>query len=174
MKGVEYECLSNNDCLLMIDNWRLHTDYGVSYFWAMTMIKLQDGRALTISLSDGIGHKFKSLDKATEDFLMLDGKLYKLDVTHMDFYKNDWMAERSIYTAKSQEAKYRVYQNRECVLNFKPQSRKAIVEDGPYAIVLVFKQYLIYGYFNGYCEVDGEKILIENAFGHVEHLYSRW
>lgn len=54
--GKKYECTSaNKDCLLTIDNGRGHHNYGVAYYWALMMTKLEDGRVLSLNLGDGFG-----------------------------------------------------------------------------------------------------------------------
>lgn len=39
---------------------------------------------------------------------------------------------------------------------------------------IAFKQYLIYGFYDGFCEIDGTKYKFDRVFGHVEHVYNRW
>ena len=171
--GKKYQCTSQKDCLLMIDNGRGHHNYGVAYFWAMIMTKLADGRVMSINLSDGFGSQYKSLEKASEDFLILDGKFYKLDVTRMDYGGDhlDFKGTKKVYTAKSDQHQKRAFPDRECDLTFTPVGH---IEDGVNASLLAFKQFLIYGHFNGFCMLDGTKVEIKQAYGHVEHVYSRW
>jgi hypothetical protein len=65
----------------------------------------------------------------------------------------------------------KVYKDRHCELEFKPNGK---VEEGLNIVFFAFKQYLIYGYFYGYCDIDGERITLKRIFGHVEHVFSRW
>jgi hypothetical protein len=69
---------------LFIDHGRTHTVYGVQYFWVMFMGRLADGRAVSLSLSDGMSSGYDKLDQATEDFIAIDKKLYRLDVTRLE------------------------------------------------------------------------------------------
>lgn len=56
---------------MMIDNGRGHFNYGTAYFWVLIMTKLEDGRTVFINLSDGIGSEYKSLEKSSEDFIVV-------------------------------------------------------------------------------------------------------
>jgi len=75
----------------MMDFGRGHHNYGVAYFWALFQTTLKDGRRVGVSLGDGFGSEYKSLEKASEDFLVIDGKFYKLDVTEMVYSKEDYL-----------------------------------------------------------------------------------
>jgi len=90
---------SGKECHMMIDIGRGSFNYGVAYYWVLIMTTLSDGRTLTLNLGDGIGSEFKSLDKATEDFAVLDGKFYKLDVTEMIYNKHDYFSQKTFRTA---------------------------------------------------------------------------
>jgi hypothetical protein len=132
----------------MIDNGRGHNNYGVAYFWVMILHKLPDGRVVVINLSDGLGSKFKSLDKASEDFITIDDKHFKLDVSELDYYKDDYNTKKTVRTAVEDEHYKRVYPDRECFLTFTPEG---MIQDGVNAGIIAFKQYLVYGHFDGYC-----------------------
>jgi hypothetical protein len=124
-----------------------------------------------LSLGDGLGSEFKSLDKASEDFLTIDGKLYKLDVTEMKYSKDDYSKPKSIKTASESEQYKKVFKDRHCEFKFKSVGQ---VEEGVNAGIIAFKQYLTYGFFYGYCQIDGETITLDRIFGHIEHVFSRW
>jgi len=51
-----------------------------------------------ISLGDGFGSDYDSVEKASEDFLTLDGKVYKLDITEMNYTKNDYLQPKTLRT----------------------------------------------------------------------------
>lgn len=85
--GKKQKCI-DKECHMMIDIGRGAFNYGVAYFWVLIMTTLPDGRTVQMSLGDGIGSEYRSLDKASEDFIVVDGKMYKLDITQMDYYKD--------------------------------------------------------------------------------------
>ena len=97
LNNKNYEC-KDNECLMMVDNGRGHFNYGVAYFWVLIMTKTADGRPVFINLSDGIGSEFKSLDKASEDFIVIGDQFYKFDVTALEYYKDDYFTKKRVYT----------------------------------------------------------------------------
>mgnify|MGYP006324840155 CR=1 FL=1 len=64
-----------------MDYGRGSFNYGVAYYWVFLQTTLKDGRTFALNLGDGLGSEYHSHDKSTEDFLTLDGKVYKLDIT---------------------------------------------------------------------------------------------
>lgn len=78
--GITHTC--NNNCLLSEDSFKAHMRYPTKLFFALIQTYLPDGRSLGISLGDGIGtHQQYKL--SNDDFLTLDGKIYKLDTTRL-------------------------------------------------------------------------------------------
>ncbi|CDW81735.1 UNKNOWN [Stylonychia lemnae] len=159
------------DCFMMIDIGRGHLNYGMAYFWVLIMAKLKDGRTIYINLCDGASSEFKTLDKANEDFIIVDGKHYKLDVTEMDYYKDNYMGRKTIRTAVQSNDYKKIYKNRSCEFSFEPQGQ---LSQGVNAAVIAMNQVFTYGPFKGFCDLDGDRIEIDNVFGHVEQVYSRW
>ena len=51
---------------------------------------LPDGTLIALNMGDGIGSEYNSADKASEDHIVVDGVIYKLDVTEMQYDKNDY------------------------------------------------------------------------------------
>ena len=103
--------------------------------------------------------------------MILDGKHYKLDLTIMKYSKDDYMKPKELTTFKGTPFTPKVFPDRECELKFNPIGK---VEEGLNLVVLVFSQYLTYGYFDGYCKVGNETIAIQKVYGHVEHVHNRW
>jgi len=64
-----------------------------------------------------------------------------------------------------------VYPSRKCKFTFTP---KAVAVDGQHFIIMGMIQKLIYGLWNGTCDIDGEIIDIKNVLGTVEHVNARW
>ncbi len=55
--------------------------YPTNYFFGTMQYTLEDGRDIGFCMQDGIGGPDRI---ASEDFLTLDGKIYKLDVTRLE------------------------------------------------------------------------------------------
>jgi len=157
---------------MMIDNGRGHFNYGVAYFWVLIMTKTSDGRPVFINLSDGIGSEYKNLDKASEDFIVIGDRFFKLDVSALEYYKDNYYSKKRAFTAEGDSTHYKkAFPNRGCDLSFEPVEK---FDDGVNAGLIAFKQHLIYGYFTGHCFVEEERVEIQKAYGHVEHVMSRW
>eukprot|EP00347_Sterkiella_histriomuscorum_P000853 403374270 len=170
LNGKEFKCQGTH-CQMMIDIGRGSFNYGTAYFWVLIMTTLPDGRTLTLNLGDGIGSEYKTLQKATEDFAILNGKFYKLDVTEMDYYKDDYFTKKTIRTAQSTQHGSKVFPNRGCNLNFEPADK---MKEGLNIGVLAVVQHFSYGYFSGECIIEGETINLNRVYGHVEQVFSRW
>ena len=67
--------------LLMQDSFRSRMTYPTNYFFGTMQYTLEDGRDIGFCMQDGIGGPDRI---ASEDFLTLDGKIYKLDVTRLE------------------------------------------------------------------------------------------
>ena len=104
----------------MIDIGRGHLNYGMAYFWVVIMARLPDGRTVHLNLCDGFSSSFKTLDKANEDFIIVDGKHYKLDVTEMEYYKDNFMSRKVISTAKATDDYKKIFPDRHCEFTFLP------------------------------------------------------
>ena len=78
INGVAQEC--DNKCLMTQDSFKSNPVYPVNYFFATMQQRLSDGRSFGISMGDGMGTDLAE-KLSNEDFLTLDGKAYKLDLT---------------------------------------------------------------------------------------------
>ena len=119
-QGKKYEC-GKDDCMMMIDHGRTHTVYGVQYFWVMFMGRLADGRAVSLSMSDGMSSGYDGLDQSTEDFIAIDKKLYRLDVSRVESEdKTQYVSEKRVRTAPETPGHKRIFPQNDCDLNFEP------------------------------------------------------
>lgn len=75
--------MKEKDGLMMIDIGRGHHNYGIAYYWTLTQGTLKDGRPFVLNLGDGFGNNYHSLDKASEDYIVVDKTFYKLDLTDL-------------------------------------------------------------------------------------------
>ena len=120
-QGKSYNCAERGQCLMMIDNGRTHNPYGNAYYWVLLMTKLADGRVVTINVGDGMGSKYDKVDQASEDFVFVDDKYYRLDVTRMISTDNrKFVNEKQFKTAQQTEYQKRTYPNNDCDLSFEP------------------------------------------------------
>jgi hypothetical protein len=99
-KGKQVECNETmKDCLIMYDIGRGYHNYGASYYWAFSQSVLPDGTTLVLNFGDGIGSEYHSHNKASEDHIALNGTIYKLDVTEMEYSKDDYLKPKTLKTA---------------------------------------------------------------------------
>ena len=133
---------------------------------------LPDGTILSFSLADGIGSEYHTNDKATEDFMTVNGKHYKLDVTDLQYDKDNYMNKKVLKTKEGDTFNKKVFPERKCEVEFVPIGKH---EEGNNFVVIAFKQFLTYGYFSGFCQTEDHGVIrIEKAFGLVEHVFNRW
>ena len=117
-------------------------------------------------MGDGLGNQYHTIDKAYEDFAVIDGKFYKLGQTKITYDKDDYTKEHTFTISDSNN----IFKGRYCNLTFKPLGT---VKDGLNAVFLVFVQSLIYGHYNGECVIEGETFKLDNVLGTVEHMRAR-
>jgi hypothetical protein len=163
--------------MMLIDDGRGHTVYGVQYFWVMFMGRLADGRPVTGSMSDGMSARYDGLDQATEDFVALGQSLHRLDVTRLEPQGLPYVGEKRVFTAPEDAWQRRAFPANACDLAFAPvvaKSDQSMVNDGLNLVFIAFSQRLVYGHFSGTCTLGGETVRLDNVYGHVEYVYSRW
>lgn len=157
---------------MMYDIGRGYHNYGVAYFWALTQTVLEDGTRFMMNLGDGFGSEYHKSDKASEDHIVVNGTIYKLDVTEMKYNPSNPMEKKSLATMESQGFDTKKFPERRCKVDFTPIGA---LDEGLNALVFAFKLKVVVGHFNGYCELEGgQRFNLNNVYGHVEHAYSRW
>jgi hypothetical protein len=86
----------------------------------MLQTTLEDGRTFGWSFQDGTGKDVYKKDgfeaRASEDYITLDGKAYKMDIQRLRFRKEDYHHEKKLYTILSK--KNRQFSDRECHVDF--------------------------------------------------------
>ena len=105
-------------------------------------------------MGDGIGTEYtpeNKQDKFYEDFINIEGKLIKLDQTDIEYDDKDMLKTHRFKTISDN----RVFKNRSCDFTFEPTG---LAKDGLHIIILGITQYLVYGFWSGVCEIDGQKI----------------
>ena len=73
-----YKC-KEGECIALYDVGRGHFTYHTTWYWATTAFYLPDKRSFSFNFGDGIGSQYETTEKALEDFVMIDGKHFKLD-----------------------------------------------------------------------------------------------
>jgi len=74
-------------------------NYPVNYFFAMIQNKLEDGRSLGIIMGDGFGSEYAK-KSSNEDFVTLNGKAYKLDITILEEDPTNIMSIKHLKSAE--------------------------------------------------------------------------
>jgi len=93
---------------------------------------LPDGKSIGISLSDGIGVHYSSNDRASEDFVQLDGKIYKLDQSELEFDRKDYMKPHRVKSS----TKKKHFERAHCEFDFEPTGK---FEEGVNLLAIAFK-----------------------------------
>jgi hypothetical protein len=117
---------------MTMDLGRGHVNYGLSYFFTFLNTYLEDGTQLSFSFSDGFGAWYDGNDYAGEDYVSINGTIYKMDLTRITNYK--YQDIKSYYKTKQIETmRDGKYPDRYCKLTHKPIGT---VNGGFYAIFL--------------------------------------
>ena len=114
-------------------------------------------------MGDGIGSA-TSNKQSSEDFLSLDGKVHKLDISKLVDDPND------IWSVKNIKSIERGLFNSSCDLFYEPKYQQ---DNVIYVVLIAFKQRVTWGRFSGHCMVEGERIEVD-SWGFFEHMHMRW
>lgn len=162
--GQQLIC-GNNDCLTLYDNGRGHFHYHTNWYWASMQTRIGE-TIVALNFGDGIGVE-KSNPSFYEDFISINGSVFKLDQTVITYDEKDFMKGHIFVTAGE-----RVFKERYCNMTFTPLG---VAKDGLHLGVIGMIQYLVYGFWSGECKVEGiAPIAVEKALGTVEHVRARW
>lgn len=115
-------------------------------------------------MQDGIGSEYSRNDRATEDSITIDGKAFKLDRSHLEYDRENLLAQRKIRTARGK------FLTRACDLTYTPIHHQY---DGLNLLVIAFNQDMTYGKFNGKCSIDGRILEIKDMWGLMETVSTR-
>jgi hypothetical protein len=111
---------------------RGHFPYHTNWNWATFQAFLPTiNKTMSINIGVALTNDYdpKDGEKFDGDFLILDSKLYKLDMVELDYTPEDLMQVHRFRTIQ----KHQAYPQRVCDLTFTP---KAIATDGLHLIVL--------------------------------------
>ena len=131
--------------------------YSSFWNWASASGFLPDGRTVGLNLGTGFG----DTSAATEDCLVLDGRIHKLDQVGFDYDASDYM----------KPWKFRDNQGR-LELDFTPFTERVAQTD----LKIIFSEvHQMFGYYNGHVVAnDGENIQLDNLIGFAEEHHARW
>lgn len=118
-------------------------------------------------MSDGIGAGYTKTDRASEDFVTLGGKVYKLDQSELVYDKGDYMKPHQVKSS----TKSKRFDTAHCQFDFEPTGA---FDEGVNLLVFALKQSGIMGHYKGYCEIEGQSYFVDEAYGMLEHVWNRW
>lgn len=155
--GEVREKLTPGTCLGSLDWGRGVWEYKSFWNWASASGFLPDGRTLGLNFGCGFG----DLSAASENCLILNGRVHKLEKVEFDYLSGDYM----------KPWKFRDSQGR-LDLEFTPfKDRTATTNLG----VIYSQVHQIFGRYSGLAEADdGEVIQVENLIGFAEEHRARW
>ena len=155
--GDYHEQLHPEDVLGSLDWGRGVWEYSSFWNWASASGFLQDGRTTGLNLGCGFG----DTTAATENCLILNGRVHKLDQVEFTYDPGDYM----------KPWKFRDSQNR-LDLNFVPfTERVARTNLG----IIVSEVHQLFGRYSGHAVTDdGETLHIEDLIGFAEDHHAKW
>lgn len=151
------EQLTPQDCQGSLDWGRGVWEYRSFWNWACASGFLPDGRRVGLNLGCGFG----DTSAATEDALILEGRIHKLGAVKYDYVSGDYMKSWRFSDREGRLA-----------LEFTPfKDRTAITNLG----VIYSQVHQMFGRFRGQvASDDGELIQIQNLVGFAEEHRARW
>lgn len=155
--GDQREVLEAQTCLGSLDWGRGVWEYQSYWNWASASGYLTDGRTIGLNLGCGFG----DLSQATENCLVLDGRVHKLDQVKFDYDPGDYMKPWKFSDSQERLA-----------LEFTPFKDRAAVTN----LGIIFSQvHQMFGRYAGYVVADdGTRIEVSNLIGFAEEHHARW
>jgi hypothetical protein len=151
------ETLSPDSSLGSLDWGRGVWAYQSYWNWASASGFLADGRRIGLNLGCGFG----DTSQATENCIVLDGRIHKLDQVRFDYVSGDYMKPW-----KFQEDQGRL------ALEFVPFVDRTARTD---LKVITSEVHQMFGLYSGIATSDsGEQLRIENLLGFAEEHHARW
>jgi hypothetical protein len=135
---------------------------------------LPDGRTFSFIVEDGIGTvQYKGKDRATEDHVNLDGKVYKLGQSKVmgldieSFISPEISTEEADILLTTQP--FGEDQKSFCEMRYRPTHKAT---EGVNIVYIQHMRWVSYGKFTGNCHVEGELIPFTEAYGVFEVVHS--
>jgi hypothetical protein len=125
--------------------------------WASASGFLADGRTVGLNLGCGFG----DTSAATENCLVLDGRIHKLDQVRFDYQSGDYMKPWKFTDNQGRLA-----------LDFVPFAERPARTN---LMIITSEVHQMFGRYSGrFVAEDGEKIAIEGLIGFAEEHHARW
>lgn len=155
--GNQVEQISPESSLGSLDWGRGVWDYASFWNWASASGLLPDGRSIGLNLGCGFG----DLSAATENCLVLDGKIHKLDQVKFGYTSGSYM----------QAWKFTDSENR-LDLDFVPFKERIATTN----LGIIFSEvHQVFGRYSGTVRCDdGEFIQVSDLIGFAEEHHARW
>lgn len=149
-----------NDCYGVLDWGRGVWTYKNTWYWAS-----MSGEKNGVRIGFNLGYGFGDTSKASENVLFYKDKAYKLE--DVDFgIPND-----NTKDIKYMEPWHFTSKDGSIDMIFTPILDR---HDDTDVIVIKSLQHQVFGKFNGYIIVEGEKVLIEDMLGFAERVHNCW
>ncbi|MBN1876164.1 MAG: DUF2804 domain-containing protein [Anaerolineae bacterium] len=155
--GGQREELQPDQCLGSLDWGRGVWEYQSFWNWASASGFLPDGRAIGLNLGCGFG----DLSRATENCVVLEGRVHKLDQVRFDYQSGDYM--RPWHFTDNEER---------LDLTFIPfKDRLARTNLG----VINSEVHQMFGRYTGHARLDdGQVVELRDVIGFAEEHHARW
>lgn len=151
------EELTSGESLGSLDWGRGVWEYSSFWNWASSSGFLPDGRTIGLNLGAGFG----DTSQATENCIILDGRVHKLAQVKFSYDVKDYFSPWEFVDSEGRMQ-----------LQFVPfKERKAVTN-----LLLIFSEvHQMFGRYNGWVKTDiGEKIEISDLIGFAEDHHARW
>ena len=155
--GDVREEINPGESLGSLDWGRGVWEYSSFWNWASTSGFLPDGRTIGLNLGTGFG----DTSAATENCLILDGRIHKLDEVKFNYDPHDYSSPWEFTDADG-----RLH------LEFTPFTERLARTN----LLFIFSEvHQMFGHYNGWVETDtGGKIEIHDLIGFAEEYHARW
>lgn len=155
--GDIHEELQPKDCLGSLDWGRGVWQYRSFWNWASASGYLPDGKTIGLNLGKGFG----DLSQATENCIIHDGQIHKLDQVSFDYDPADYMRP---WIFKDN--------NGRLDLTFTPFKERVAATK---LAVIQSKVHQMFGKYSGFAALDDGRVLeIHNLIGFAEEHHARW
>ena len=125
-------------------------------------------------MQEGVGYKYKKADRASEDHININGEVYKLDQTLIEFKADPNRPggtdqEYLDVHMQSLTGDKAIFPSNRCEMTFTPEKN---FTDGVNLILVAFRRYWKLGHYDINCTIDGKEINVPKARGMFEHVWS--
>jgi hypothetical protein len=151
------ETLDPKTCLGSLDWGRGVWEYQSYWNWASASGFLPDGRTIGLNLGSGFG----DLSKASENAVIVNNRIHKLDQIKFDYVSGDYMQPWKFTDSEERlDLIFTPFKDRTAATNL---------------AIITSQVHQIFGHYNGAVIADdGEKIKIKDLIGFAEEHHAKW